>query len=101
MRKLGPGRPFNPLFLYSLPKIKEFIPTPCLNSEPIELTFPEFEVLRLVDLEGLKQEEAAKEMKTSRGTVWRLLVSARKKVIQALVEARPLIISETGEVTKL
>jgi len=50
----------------------------------------EVEALRLVDLEGLSQEEAGKEMGVSRGTVWRLLQSARRKVAQALTEARPL-----------
>jgi predicted DNA-binding protein (UPF0251 family) len=40
-------------------------------------------------------------MKTSRGTVWRLLESAREKVAKALAESRPLIISPKGEVEKI
>ena len=99
-RRGGPGRPFSPLFLYSLPKVKEFVPNPCINTNPIELSYPEYEVLRLIDLEGLKQEEVAEKMNTSRGTIWRLLENARKKVTQALVESRPLVISEKGEIKR-
>jgi len=56
--------------------------------EPAEL-----EVLRLVDLEGLPQEDAGSNMGISRGTVWRLLQSARKKVTQSLTEGRQLFIA--------
>ena len=100
-RRGGPGRPFNYLFLSSIPHVKEFVPNPCLNPEPIELTYPEYDVLRLIDLEGLTQEEAAKKMKTSRGTIWRLVQSGRKKIIQALTESRPLLISPKGEIEKI
>lgn len=53
----------------------------------------EIEALRLVDLEGLSQEEAGERMGVSRGTVWRLVQSARKKTAQALTEGRPLQIA--------
>ena len=100
-RKEGPGRPFSYLFLSSIPHVREFISNPVGNPEPIELTYPEYDVLRLVDLEELTQEEAAKRMKTSRGTLWRLLQSARKKIAKALTESRPLIVSPKGEIEKL
>ena len=51
--------------------------------EPAEL-----EVLRLVDLEGLSQEEAGSRMGISRDTVWQLLQEARSKSAQALTEGR-------------
>jgi predicted DNA-binding protein (UPF0251 family) len=57
----------------------------------------EMEAQRLVDLEGLSQEEAAKEMTVSRGTVWRLLQSARRKSAQSLSEGRPLLIVDEEE----
>jgi predicted DNA-binding protein (UPF0251 family) len=63
------------------------------NTEPIYIEPAELEALRLVDLEGLSQEEAGKKMSVSRGTIWRLLQSARKKSAQALTEARPLLVS--------
>ncbi|MCD6371466.1 MAG: DUF134 domain-containing protein [Candidatus Aenigmarchaeota archaeon] len=100
-RRRGPGRPFNPLYLSSLPRVREFNPYPQLNPSPIELAYPEYEVVRLIDYEGLTQEEAAKRMNTSRGTVWRLLESARKKISQALVESRPLLITQKGEVERV
>ncbi len=58
--------------------------------DPIIMTYDELEALRLVDCEGLTQEEAAKRMGISRGTVWRCLDSARRKVARMLVEGREL-----------
>lgn len=49
------------------------------------LTVEELEALRLVDLEDLKQEEAAVMMGVSRKTLWNDLQRARKKVVGALV----------------
>jgi len=52
----------------------------------------EIEAQRLVDLDGLSQEEAGRRMGVSRGTVWRLLQAARRKAAQSLAEGRPLLI---------
>jgi len=60
--------------------------------EPILLSYDEFEALRLVDGEDLSQEEAARRMGVSRGTVWRLVASGRKKMIKAIAEGRELLI---------
>jgi predicted DNA-binding protein (UPF0251 family) len=46
-----------------------------------------------VDLEELSQQQAGIEMGVSRGTIWRLLQSARRKVAQALTEGRPLTVT--------
>jgi predicted DNA-binding protein (UPF0251 family) len=54
----------------------------------------ELEALRLVDYEGLMQEEAALRMGVSRGTVWRCLASARFKTAKMLVEATTMEISD-------
>lgn len=54
--------------------------------EFVELQVDEFETLRLLDYEGLTQEEAAKYMNITRTTVTALYDSARKKVVRALVE---------------
>lgn len=78
--------------LDSFPTIQDFIPSPLVNSEPVFLDLAEFEVLRLIELEDLSQEEAGKRMGVSRGTVWRLLKSGRKKLVKALVEGRPITI---------
>jgi predicted DNA-binding protein (UPF0251 family) len=67
---------------------------------PILVEPAEIEALRLVDLEGLSQEEAGERMGVSRGTIWRLVQSARKKTAQALTEGRPLQITmENSEKT--
>lgn len=65
---------------------------PC--SAPLVMTTDELEALRLVDYEGLMQEEAALRMGVSRGTVWRCLASARFKLATMLVEARELEITD-------
>jgi predicted DNA-binding protein (UPF0251 family) len=54
------------------------------------LTVDEFEALRLKDLLGLGQEEASKKMKISQPTFHRLVLSARKKVAEALVKGKAI-----------
>jgi len=81
-----------PIRLGVHPPISTFIPSPQINPMPIYLEPAELEALRLVDLEDLSQEDAGTRMGVSRGTVWRLLQSARKKVVKALTEGRPLVI---------
>lgn len=54
------------------------------------LTLDELEALRLADLEGLYQEEAARRMNVSRPTFGRIVESARSKVARALVNGQAL-----------
>jgi len=68
--------------------------TPLYELEQIRLQRDELEVLRLCDRDGLVQEQAGIKMGISRGTVQRLLASARKKVAQALVEGAAIIFEE-------
>jgi predicted DNA-binding protein (UPF0251 family) len=92
------GRFPKPISLGKAPTIDWFTPTPQGSPEPIFIDPAELEALRLADLEGLSQEEAGKRMSVSRGTVWRLLQSARKKTAQALNEGRPMrVISAVSE----
>jgi predicted DNA-binding protein (UPF0251 family) len=71
-RYSGRGRFPKPVTLGSIPPITGFIPNPSRTPEPILLQFAEVEAFRLVDMEGLSQEEARQRMSTSRGTIWRL-----------------------------
>jgi predicted DNA-binding protein (UPF0251 family) len=87
------GRFPKPVIIPNPSKVEKLVPEPKTNANPILIEPAEVEALRLVDLEGLSQEEAGKEMGVSRGTVWRLLQSARKKVAQSLTEGRPLTIT--------
>jgi uncharacterized protein len=48
----------------------------------------EIDILRLIDLEGLEQEEAAVVLGISRRTLWKDLHEARRKVTDALVNGR-------------
>ena len=82
------------------PKAERLIPKPQTGSNEIYLDLAEAEVLRLVDIEGMYQEQAGKAMGVSRGTIWRLLASARKKVAQALYDGRPLVIGFSNEAEK-
>lgn len=50
----------------------------------------EIELLKLIDLEGLQQDEAASAFGVSRKTVWRDLHEARRKIADALVNGRPI-----------
>jgi len=63
-----------------------------LLGQPIRLRPDEFEALRLVYFEGYTQEEAASMMRISRGTLWRALSSGRRKLVQALIERRPIVV---------
>ncbi len=56
----------------------------------IVLTLDEFEAVRLADLEGLYQEQAAERMSVSRPTFGRILVNAHRKVAEALVHGNTL-----------
>ena len=58
----------------------------------------EYECIRLIDLEGLTQEQCAAQMLVTRTTVTAIYESARKKLADALVNGKRLTISG-GEVT--
>ncbi len=90
------GRLPKPVSIERAPSIDRFNPAPQQNLEPIYIEAAELEAFRLVDLEGLSQEEAGQRMGVSRGTVWRLVQSARKKTAQALSEGKSLSIGTFG-----
>jgi len=49
------------------------------------LNLDEFEAMRLSDYEGLSQIEAANDMRVSRATIQRLLLSGRRKLVGAIL----------------
>jgi predicted DNA-binding protein (UPF0251 family) len=65
-------------------------------AEPVILRPEEIEALRLVDLLGMQQEEAAEAMGVSRKTLWRDLHEARRKVTGAIVQGSAIIIEGCG-----
>jgi len=96
------GRMPKPVWLGAIPPITGLDPVGTRGKpDPVYLEPDELEALRLVDLEGLSQEEAGERMGVSRGTVWRLLQSARRKTAQALSEGRPIRIGPPPQQTGL
>ena len=63
---------------------------PMTDLEQVTVTLDGLEALRLADLEGLYQEEAAKRMGVSRATFARVLTAARQAVSDALVNGKAL-----------
>ena len=57
------------------------------------LSLDQFEALRLCDAENLDQEEAGQRMGVSRGTIQRLLYSARKQLIDAILRNDAIIVN--------
>ena len=58
--------------------------------EESTLTFEELEAVRLKDLKKLDQEEAAKKMEISQPTFHRLILEARKKIADAIVNGKSI-----------
>ena len=75
------------------PKVEKFIPAdlPMTELETINLKVVELEAMRLVDLVGMDQEDAANKMGVSRRTLWKDLKSARKKIVDALMNGKIVV----------
>ena len=65
--------------------------------EEVVLHYDEYEAIRLLDYEGLMQEQAAERMNVSRPTLTRIYESARKTIAKAFVEGKMIVI-EGGNV---
>jgi predicted DNA-binding protein (UPF0251 family) len=63
----------------------------------VEISREEAEALRLKNIKGLDQTAAAAEMAISQSTFQRILTSAYKKVSEALIHGRPIVISDRAE----
>ena len=62
----------------------------------VRMTVDEYETIRLIDLEGLTQEECSGQMNVARTTVQGIYNEARKKLADSLVNGKILLI-EGGE----
>jgi predicted DNA-binding protein (UPF0251 family) len=69
-------------------KVFKPLGVPMHQLESVELTLDGLEALRLADMEGLYQEEAARRMGVSRATFARALTVARRAVAEALVHGK-------------
>lgn len=75
------------------PEFTVFFPDNEKEQEPIVLTFDEFEVIRLVDLEKQTHARAAKQMGIARSTVTEIYECARHKIADCMVNGHRLVIS--------
>jgi len=75
-----------------LPNVTYFKPAgiPLRALEEVRLSVEEAEAIRLKDLEGFEQEQAAERMNISRPTFQRVLASARQKIGDALLNGKAI-----------
>jgi predicted DNA-binding protein (UPF0251 family) len=75
-----------------LPRVTSFKPAgvPLAQLQEIRITIEEVEAIRLKDLEGLEQEECARKMNVSRSTFARILLLARRKMADALLNGKAI-----------
>jgi uncharacterized protein len=80
-------RPRKCRMVTTTPKVDYFKPrgVPLRDLNEVRLSVEELEALRLVEVEGLEQEEAAELMNVSRQTFGRILSTAWRTVAQAVV----------------
>ncbi|MBK1717359.1 DUF134 domain-containing protein [Thiocystis violacea] len=67
----------------------------------VVLRADELEALRLADLEGLYQEDCAQRMGISRTTLSRTLAEARRKVTDALLNGKRLLVEPVREIEEV
>ncbi|MFA9376627.1 MAG: DUF134 domain-containing protein [Lachnotalea sp.] len=84
-----------------IPAIPYFVPSETDVAEFAEnvLKLEEVEAIRLKDLEGLEQGECAEKMEISRPTFQRILLSAREKLADSLINGKTIHI-EGGNFTR-
>ena len=81
--------------MVSPPLMKGYKPfgIPASVLETVILSYDEYEAIRLLDYEGLTQEQAAERMNISRPTLTRIYENARKTMAKAFVEGKMILIS--------
>lgn len=87
------ARPIRYRRIEKLPVYRSFSPDDITDAESVRMTVDEFEALRLLDDEGLTQEACAARMHIARTTVTAIYDSARKKIADALVHGKRLLIT--------
>lgn len=86
------ARPFKQRRICALPKTYEFIPNTSKQTDTVEMTVDEYEVIRLIDHLNLTQNECSQQMQVARTTVQSIYNSARSKLADAVVNGKKLMI---------
>ena len=100
------ARPQKCRCICSVPKTTHFVPVEAPapagsrmgggragGTEPVNIGFDEYETLRLMDYERFSQKQCAERMQVSRATVARMYENARRKVAEALVKGKGIVIA--------
>lgn len=87
------ARPQKRRCICSVPRVTGFAPQGCDASGSINLTYDEYEVIRLLDYMQMTQEQCAERMQISRPTVTRIYDEARRKIADMLANGRALTIA--------
>lgn len=84
-------RPCKRRRICSMPSTASWMPAEAdaFDKEAVILLLEEYETIRLIDWQGLTQEECALRMGVARATVQAVYSSARKKLAESLVLGRP------------
>lgn len=67
---------------------------PLRSLEEIIISFEEAEAIKLKDVIGLEQNDAAKKMGVSQPTFYRILLIARKKIADAIINGKAIRIEK-------
>ena len=86
------ARPQKQRCICSLPRVTGFSPQGESAEGSVNLTYDEYEVIRLLDLLQMTQEECAAHMDISRPTVTRIYNEARRKMADMLINGKELTI---------
>lgn len=90
-RRAAVSRPRKCRTVCHFPDTLEFIPADGLpQGPPVVLTVDEYEAVRLIDREGLSQEQCSERMGVARATVQQIYASAREKLARFLVDGLTL-----------
>ncbi len=91
-------RPRIPRCLRFRPNVYYFKPQgiPLRMLEEVALLSDELEAIKLHDVDGLEQIDAAKKMNISQPTFGRILNSAYKKIAEAIIKGKAIRIEKKG-----
>lgn len=86
------ARPKKSRRICALPSVIKFKPVGKTQGD-VNLSFDEYEAIRLIDYVGLNHEECAKQMDVARSTVTSVYETARRKLAEAIVDGKVITVN--------